>query len=381
MKQLLFVLSIVLTINAFSQTATVPVSKDSAIQNQKFFFPTSYYTDSIALIKAIPKLAEQVLAVYQAKDKRTFFRNTIPLYLLTENYKKAIDMVDSVRKIDDNNSYNIAQKSYSLAKLAEQKKAGSFDQAFKKEYSETFDQLSFRKKVRAAMVDTFQIKDDSTQFTSLREQLQKNNKDSLSLEDSRSLCEQFFHYSFDKKIIPLLSTLIGGQYRPTFPAIKSVNWAGVYPVNPIDEMPDPNMQYKLLFELSDFAFKDQDSSAKTDINVGIGSVARELNLHEANGIPRKNINAVVVIHGSALYSLLKNEKYKKKYGRDNPNIAVIKELQNYGVKMIVCGQAMTFLNLEMEDLVPGIKQALNAQTALSSYQLKNYVFFDMALRE
>ena len=63
------------------------------------------------------------------------------------------------------------------------------------------------------------------------------------------------------------------------------------------------------------------------------------------------------------------------------NIAIIKELQNYGVKMIVCGQAMTFLNLEMEELVPGIKQALNAQTALSSYQLKNYVFFDMSLRE
>ena len=289
-------------------------------------------------------------------------------------------MMDSVRKIDNNNSYNIAQKSYSIAKLAEQKQAGSFDEVFKKEYSETFNQLTFRKKVRAAMVDTLQLKDDSTQFTFLRMQLQKNNKDSLSLEDSRSLCEQFFHYSFDKKIIPLLSTLIGGHYRPTFPAIKSVSWAGVYPVDPIDEMPDPNMQYKLLFFLTNFAYEGQDSTAKTDVNGGLGSVARKLNLHEANGIPRKNINAVVVIHGSALYSLLTNEKYKKKYGCDNPNIALINELQNYGVKMIVCGQAMTFLNIEMADLVPGIKQALNAQTALSSYQLKNYVFFDEALK-
>ena len=74
-------------------------------------------------------------------------------------------------------------------------------------------------------------------------------------------------------------------------------------------------------------------------------------------------------------------QYKKKYAVDNPNIAVIKELQNYGVKVIVCGQAMTYLNLEMEDLVPGIKQALNAQTVISSYQLKNYVYFDMSLTE
>jgi intracellular sulfur oxidation DsrE/DsrF family protein len=84
---------------------------------------------------------------------------------------------------------------------------------------------------------------------------------------------------------------------------------------------------------------------------------------------------VVVVHAEGLYSLLSNEKYKKKYGVDNPNIPLIKELQNYGVKMIVCGQAMTFWRLEMQDLVPGIKQALTAQTVLSSYQLKNYVRF------
>src|SRR5215831_15341631 len=193
MKQLLFTFFIVSTITTFSQTTAAPIDKDSVAQDQKFYFPASYYIDSAALNKAMPKLAEQVLSVYHDDDKRTFFRNAIPLYLLTENYKKAMDMMDSVRKIDD--TYNIDQKSYSIAKLAEQKQAGSFDRAFKKEYSEAFNQLSFRKKVRAAMVDTLQLKDDSTQFTFLREQLQKNNKDSLSLEDSRSLCEQFFHYS------------------------------------------------------------------------------------------------------------------------------------------------------------------------------------------
>jgi predicted peroxiredoxin len=62
---------------------------------------------------------------------------------------------------------------------------------------------------------------------------------------------------------------------------------------------------------------------------------------------------------------LSNEKYKRKYGIDNPNIPLIKELQTYGVKMIVCGQAMTFYRLEMEELVPGIKKALTAQTVLS----------------
>jgi intracellular sulfur oxidation DsrE/DsrF family protein len=175
--------------------------------------------------------------------------------------------------------------------------------------------------------------------------------------------------------------LIGNQYRSTFPAIKSASWAGVVPVQPIDERPDPNMQYKLLFELTGFALKGEDSSAKTEINIGLSEVARQINLHEANGIPRKNIHVVVVTHASAMYCFLTNEKYKKKYGIDNPNIALIKELQDYGVKMLVCGQAMTFFNLETEDLVPGIKQVLTAQTVISSYQLNGYVYYDMSLRE
>jgi intracellular sulfur oxidation DsrE/DsrF family protein len=268
-----------------------------------------------------------------------------------------------------------------MATVAEQKQKGSFERIFRKEYTEAFGQLSFRKKVNAAMADTSWIGYTDKDFVSFKSKLQKNNKDSLSLEDSKSLCDKFFYYNFYKKTIPLTLPLIDSQYRQTFPAIKSAKWAGVVPVRPIDEMPDPNMQYKLLFEFSGFALKGQDSTAKTDINLALSEVARQINLHEANGIARKNMNVVIVAHAAALYCFLTNEKYKKKYGIDNPNIPLIKELQDYGVKMLVCGQAMTFFNLEMEDLVPGVKQVLTAQTVISSYQLKGYVYYDMSLKE
>jgi intracellular sulfur oxidation DsrE/DsrF family protein len=382
MRQLFFTILIASAgaMTTFAQT-TFSNDKDSAMEDQKFYFPTIYYTDSTAFSKAMPKLAGQVLTVYHDEKKKTFFENSIYYNLLTENYSKAIDMVDSVQKIDDDKSYGIDMKSYARAKLADKKQPGSFENVFKKEYSDAFNQLSFRKKVNAALADTSWVSYTAKDLVSFKEKLHKNDKDSLSLEDSKSLCEKFFYDVFYKKTIPLTFPLVDVRYRSTFPAIKSVSWAGVVPVEHIDETPDPNMQYKLLFELTGFAYKGQDSTAKSDINAGLGSVARELNLHEANGISRKNIDAVVVVHASALYALLTNEKYKKKYSVDNPNIAVIKELQNYGVKVIVCGQAMTYLNLEMEDLVPRIKQALNAQTVISSYQLKNYVYFDMSLTE
>jgi intracellular sulfur oxidation DsrE/DsrF family protein len=164
-----------------------------------------------------------------------------------------------------------------------------------------------------------------------------------------------------------------------FPAIKGYKWAGVVPVQNIDEKLDPNMQYKLLMELTAFAAKGQEATAKTEINAGIGEVARKINLHAADGIRKEKMDVVIIVHAGALFALLNNEKYKQKYQIDNPNIALIKELQNFGAKFIVCGQAMTFLRLEKEDLLPGIKEAISAQTVLSMYELKGYKFYDIRL--
>ncbi|HMG68974.1 MAG TPA: DsrE family protein [Chitinophagaceae bacterium] len=366
---------------AHSQTSTPIVIKDSASPNQKIYFPVSFYSDSVALLKAFPKLAEQILSVYSEPNKRTYFENSINYYLLEENYKKAAELVDSIQKIDDDNSFDIEFKSYALAKISEKKQAGSFEKIFKKEFSEAFGQLSFRKKAYLSIFDSSTVSYFGKDYASLMEKLHKDNKDSLSLEDSRSVCDKYSLFFIYSKIYPLMSSQIDQQYRQTFPAIKGNKWGGVVPVQGIDEIADPNMQYKLLMELTGFAYKGQDSSAKKEINAGLGTVARQLNLHEAAGIPRKNIDAVVVVHGGAIDVFLTNEKYKKRYGIDNPNIPLIKELQDYGVKIIACGQLLTFAKVEREDLVPGIKQALSAQTVLSTYQLKNYVYYDLSLTE
>ena len=129
--------------------------------------------------------------------------------------------------------------------------------------------------------------------------LNEKNKDSLSLEDMRSVCDKFNTRTMYRKIIPIMLPLIDVQYKATFPAIKGTSWAGALPVRGLEDFTDSTMQYKLLFELTGFAYKGQDSTAKKEINAGLGSVARELNLHEASGIPRKNIYPVIVVHGGA----------------------------------------------------------------------------------
>src|ERR1022692_4335230 len=127
------------------------------------------------------------------------------------------------------------------------------------------------------------------------------------------------------------------EARLIYPLIKAGKWSGVIPVRNQTEIPDPNISYKLLFEL---VINNKDTTVK-EINHGLTEICRIINLHVASGIPVKNMTPVIVVHGPALYSFYTNEKYKAKYKTDNPNIAVMEEMiKKTGTRFIACGQAM-----------------------------------------
>ncbi|MEO6488756.1 MAG: DsrE family protein [Ferruginibacter sp.] len=159
------------------------------------------------------------------------------------------------------------------------------------------------------------------------------------------------------------------EHRAVYPLLKGGKGSGVLPVNNPTEIPDPNMDYKLLFEV---VINNPDSLAK-EVNFGLDEVSRVINLHIASGIPLKRILPVLIVHAEAVNALRNNESFKKKYKIDNPNLKLISDLKKMGAKFIVCGQAMEFFETYKEDLLPDIKISLTAQTVLSGYQLKGYV--------
>jgi len=161
--------------------------------------------------------------------------------------------------------------------------------------------------------------------------------------------------------------------RAQYPYLKGGKLSGVIPVKDADEIPDPNHDYKLLFEV---VINNPDSLAK-DINSGFDEVARILNLHFASGIPPKRIIPVIVVHGQALDAITNNKVYKKVHSIDNPNIRLIHDLGNVGAKFIACGQAMAYFELKKDDLLPGIKISLTAQTVLSNYESQGYVLYSI----
>jgi len=160
------------------------------------------------------------------------------------------------------------------------------------------------------------------------------------------------------------------EARMVYPFIKGGKGSGIIPVKDPTEIPDPNIDYKIVFEM---ASNNPDSTIK-EINYGLDEVARQINLHVASGIPAKRLMFVIVAHAGALHALKNNEAFQKKYKIDNPNIKLIDDLKKLGVKFIVCGQAMAFIDVKKEELLPDIKISLTAQTALSHYQLKGYVW-------
>lgn len=158
--------------------------------------------------------------------------------------------------------------------------------------------------------------------------------------------------------------------RLVYPLLNAGQGSGVIPVTDPTEIPDPNIDYKILFELTG---NNPDSTIK-DINYGLAEIARVINLHIASGVPVKRIIPVIVAHAGVLHSLKNNEAFQKKYKIDNPNIKIIDDLKKLGAKFIVCGQAMAFLEVKKEELLPDIKISLTAQTVLTHYQLKGYVW-------
>ncbi|MGI8635147.1 MAG: DsrE family protein [Segetibacter sp.] len=159
--------------------------------------------------------------------------------------------------------------------------------------------------------------------------------------------------------------------KAVYPLIKNSKWSGVIPVANADEKPDVNQHYKILMEVTKGI---KDTIEAKDINAAIGEVGRLMNIHIAAGIPKKNVEVVVVAHGGILKSFYNNATYKEKYKVDNPNIAVFDQLLAAGVKFIACGQAMSFLDISKQQLLPWMKVALSAQTVLTDYQLKGYVY-------
>lgn len=153
------------------------------------------------------------------------------------------------------------------------------------------------------------------------------------------------------------------QPTRTGPIIESAG--AVYEVSP--DIPTPtDRDYKLAFEVS------TPSSSPDRSNAGFNTVARFLNMHGQAGVPADRLSAALVVHGAASFELLDDEAYRVRFGVDNPNSELLRELIASGQPVILCGQSAASRGVPADQLLPGVQVALSAMTAFLLLQDQGY---------
>ena len=141
-----------------------------------------------------------------------------------------------------------------------------------------------------------------------------------------------------------------------------------FPLENPDIKTDTSANFKVILDVS------KTSEDKSIPNKYIVTAARFLNMHANEGMSKNQLKAAMTIHGSAWQDVLNNEEYKEKFGVDNPNIKLINQLNEAGVDIILCGQTADYRGLNKNNVIPSVKFALSAMTALLQYQNNGYIY-------
>jgi hypothetical protein len=87
------------------------------------------------------------------------------------------------------------------------------------------------------------------------------------------------------------------------------------------ELPDPNMIYKVVFDIASAAPKVD------DVNPGLSGVVRYVNTLAKCGLTADHRKIALVFHRSGTEVVLNNETFKaRKQGHENPNVALIQSV-------------------------------------------------------
>ncbi|HEX5667528.1 MAG TPA: DsrE family protein [Chitinophagaceae bacterium] len=156
-----------------------------------------------------------------------------------------------------------------------------------------------------------------------------------------------------------------------YPFFKGSTNTGVLPVS------SPTLPYqhkgkcKLVFDVSYEPEKGQ-------INGGIEEVMRVLNLHGAAGVKKQDLDVYVIFHGPASASFLDDDVYTKQFQVSNPNLPLIKQLQDAGVKLVICGQTLGLRSMNVSSFPDGTLVAYSARTASSDLVQRGYMLYDVS---
>ena len=102
-----------------------------------------------------------------------------------------------------------------------------------------------------------------------------------------------------------------------------------------------------------------------------------LEAYQSLGVSPRQLKISVVLHGSTVYWALNEESFRQ-YRNDpfdfNPNIQVLRELQEHGVSIEICNSTLKGKGWIPADLLPGMVIVHDAYTRLIDLQQQGYSY-------
>lgn len=151
---------------------------------------------------------------------------------------------------------------------------------------------------------------------------------------------------------------------PGYPAATDVPGA--------HELPDPTLDYKVVFSIAQGA-----EDPTTEINPMLTRLAEYVNTLAQHGVPVERRHLVVMFHqrGANFDIVMSNEAFKARHGKDNPNIALIRDLAKAGVEFRACGQGLLGRKIDAGQTNPDIQVDLWAMTSILNLQMRGYALY------
>lgn len=145
----------------------------------------------------------------------------------------------------------------------------------------------------------------------------------------------------------------------------------MHPLPKAAYQPAKDAQYKIVFMMT------KGPKTPSEVNPAIERVARTVNLYASAGVPLDHLHFVAIAAGAATPVALNNTAYHDKFGVDNPNLVVVKELRAHGVDVAVCGQAMAEHHFSYDLIDSSVTLALSSLTTVTSLEAQGYVLMPL----
>jgi len=136
-----------------------------------------------------------------------------------------------------------------------------------------------------------------------------------------------------------------------------------------DAVEPPRAGMKVVLDVTSEAKKPE------EVNKGLDRAARLLNLYGSAGLKASDIKLTVVLHGEATKSVLSDEAWESRLQvKHNPNLPLIRLLQQAGVEVMVCGQALSYKKIARSEVASEIPVAAAALTVLLNRQADGFSY-------